>query len=76
MGLFGRSRTVTLDVEGMTCNHCVMRVRKALEGVGGVKEAKVDLASKRATVKVDAEKVDDTALVAAVEDAGYKAKVG
>lgn len=73
MGLFGRSKEVTINVEGMTCGHCAMRVEKALEGVDGVKDAKVDLEGKRATVKVDEDKADKARLVAAVEEAGYKA---
>lgn len=28
--------TKTLHIKGMTCNHCVMHVTKALEGVAGV----------------------------------------
>jgi copper ion binding protein len=75
MGLFGRSKTIELDVEGMTCNHCVMRVKKALESVKGVKDADVDLGRKKAKVKLDPDKVEDQALVSAVEEAGYKAKV-
>ena len=73
MALFGKTKTTVLDVEGMTCGHCVMRVQKALSGVKGVKEAKVDLQAKKATVTHD-EKVDPKVLVAAVEESGYKAK--
>ena len=64
----------TLDVEGMMCQHCVAHVKKALEGVAGVTAADVDLDEKRATVTLSAD-VDDAALVAAVVDAGYEAKV-
>ena len=77
MGLFGskkeRNNTV-LEIDGMTCNHCVMRVTKALEGIKSVKEAKVSLADKKADVSFKSAKVDDKVLVDAVEEAGYKAK--
>jgi copper chaperone CopZ len=59
----------TLSVEGMSCKHCVMHVKTALEGVPGVSSAEVDLASKSAVVT--GELFDDAALKAAVEEAGY-----
>ena len=63
-----------LNVEGMSCNHCVATVKKALENVDGVKEADVILEEKRAEVKLDKE-VSDEILVDAVKDAGYSAKI-
>ena len=63
-----------LSVEGMMCQHCVAHVKKALEGVDGVEEAVVDLDAKSAVVKLSAD-VADEALVDAVVDAGYEAKV-
>ncbi|MDU6097887.1 heavy metal translocating P-type ATPase [Peptoniphilus harei] len=63
-----------LNVEGMSCNHCTATVKKALEGLDGVKEADVSLEGKNAKVELDKE-VADEALVKAVEDAGYTAKI-
>ena len=63
-----------LNVEGMSCNHCTASVKKALEGLDGVKEADVSLEEKNAKVELDKE-VADEALVKAVEDAGYTAKI-
>src|SRR4051794_16730698 len=60
---------VEIPVEGMTCDHCVGTVRRALEGVPGVRSAAVDLAGKRA--EVEAEGVDPSTLRRAVEAAGY-----
>ena len=60
----------TLTVEGMMCAHCVAHVKKALEGVNGVKSAEVDLKKKRAVVTLS-EEVDNNILTAAVEEAGY-----
>jgi Cu+-exporting ATPase len=62
---------VVLAVRGMTCASCVGRVEKALRAVPGVREATVNLASERATVRADG--VSVAALVRAVEDAGYEA---
>ena len=63
-----------LNVEGMSCNHCTAAVKKALEGIDGVKEADVSLEGKNAKVELDKD-VADEALVKAVEDAGYTAKI-
>lgn len=61
-----------ISIEGMACMHCVNHVQQALSAVPGVKEAKVDLESKSATVSVDGS-VTDAALKAAVDEAGYQA---
>jgi copper chaperone len=74
LGLFGSKNKTTLKVEGMTCNHCVMRVTKALEGIDGVKTAKVSLDKAEAEVLFKGDKLDPKVLVQAVEEAGYKAK--
>lgn len=63
-----------LNVEGMSCNHCVASVRKALEGLEGVREADVSLDDKKARVELDKDLADE-ALVKAVEDAGFSAKI-
>jgi Cu+-exporting ATPase len=64
------SRTVQLQVQGMTCASCVGRVEKALLQVPGVLEAQVNLASEAAHVTVS-EQTANAALVAAVQRAGY-----
>ena len=64
----------TLSVEGMMCQHCVAHVKKALEGIDGVEAAEVDLDAGTATAKLSADVADD-ALIAAVVDAGYEAKI-
>ena len=61
-----------ISIEGMACMHCVNHVQQVLSAVPGVKEAKVDLESKSATVSVDGS-VTDAALKAAVDEAGYQA---
>ncbi len=64
--------TKTLKIQGMTCNHCVMRVAKALKAVPGVQDANVDLQKAEASVTFDESKVALEKLSAAVVDAGYK----
>ncbi len=60
----------TLHVDGMMCEHCVMHVTKALQGVAGVEKVQVDLKKKTAEVEM-APETDVGALSAAVADAGY-----
>ena len=57
----------------MTCASCVASVEDALRGVPGVRAADVNLATERARVEVDPARADVTALVRAVERAGYGA---
>lgn len=62
----------TLKIQGMTCNHCVMRVAKALKAVPGVQDAQVDLQKAEAVVSYDEAKVTMEKLSFAVVEAGYK----
>ena len=66
--------SVTLGIEGMTCASCVSRVEKALLRVPGVVRAEVNLATESATVTLATRQIDEAALVAAVERAGYVAR--
>lgn len=59
-----------LVIEGMSCNHCKMRVEKALSEVAGITGVSVDLASKTAMVEMSQE-IEDAVLVNIVDDAGY-----
>jgi copper chaperone len=63
--------TITLRVEGMTCDHCKQSVEVALQKVPGVQEARVDLEQKTATVRYDETKTNEAALKKAVEEQGY-----
>lgn len=65
------TREITLDIAGMSCASCVARVEKALLKVPGVEAASVNLATERATVSGG----DQTALMAAVEKAGYASSI-
>jgi Cu+-exporting ATPase len=65
------TEVVEIPIAGMTCDHCVGTVRRALEAVPGVQSATVDLAAKRAEVTVAPEQVNLDQLRNAVEAAGY-----
>jgi copper chaperone len=65
------STTRTYTVEGMTCEHCVRAVTAEVGKVEGVAGVDVDLASGNVTVRADGP-VDDAAVAAAVDEAGYR----
>ncbi len=67
--------TTTLKVGGMSCGHCVMAVTKALKGVPGVKDARVDLQGGRAVVDYEPP-ATPRELVGAVLEEGYTAEEG
>jgi len=66
------ARTAELDIGGMTCASCAMRVEKALAKVPGVVRASVNLATERARIDSDAT-VELETLANAVRKAGYEA---
>ncbi|MGR6965174.1 heavy-metal-associated domain-containing protein [Geodermatophilus sp. URMC 61] len=63
--------TASYTVVGMTCGHCVNAVTEEVGAVPGVTTVDVDLASGGLTV-TSTEPVDDVAVRAAVEEAGYQ----
>ena len=63
--------TATYTVVGMTCGHCVNAVTDEVSQLPGVTGVDVDLASGGLTVTSEAP-VDETAVRAAVEEAGYQ----
>jgi copper ion binding protein len=61
----------TYTVTGMTCGHCAHAVTTEVSSLPGVAKVDVDLATGRVVVVSD-EPVDDGAVRAAVEEAGYE----
>lgn len=59
-----------IEINGMSCGHCQMRVEKALNAISGV-DAKVDLKNRTATVTTQSDVPDDV-LMEAVRSAGYE----
>jgi copper chaperone len=62
---------IRYSVPGMSCEHCERAVRSELEQVAGVESVDVDLETKLVTVRGVA--LDDAALRAAIDEAGYEA---
>ena len=67
-------QTVELAIDGMTCAACATRIEKVLKRLNGV-EAAVNLASERARVRFVAGLADHASLIAAIEKAGFRARV-
>lgn len=61
--------TRTYTVDGMTCGHCVAAVTEEVSKVEGLSGVDVDLATR--TLTVTGETIDDAAVRAAVDEAGY-----
>lgn len=65
-------KTYEMKIEGMSCGHCVMAVRKELSKIDSVKIDDVQIGS--AKVEYDENKIDTQILIKAVEEAGYIVK--
>jgi Cu+-exporting ATPase len=68
-------KKITLKVSGMHCASCVAVVEKALKKTDGVVSAGVNLSSEKAQVEFDEGKTDVAALISAVKNRGYAARV-
>ncbi len=68
--LEGKTMEKTMKIEGMMCGHCEARVKKTLEAIEGVAEAKVSHEEGVAVVSLNSEVADDV-LKKAVEDQDY-----
>jgi len=67
-------KTQELTIEGMTCNHCVMHVRKELSKLSDVIIEDVQIG--KAKVQFDEAKVSPNDFARAIENAGYKLVIG
>ncbi|MDC3961462.1 heavy metal translocating P-type ATPase [Polyangium jinanense] len=65
------ARRIDLPVEGMTCAACVRRIERALLATEGVREAKVNLVTRTATITYDPTASGTEPLITAIERAGY-----
>ncbi|MDF2865377.1 MAG: copper ion binding protein [Clostridia bacterium] len=68
------SEKIILNVEGMSCNHCVNSVKKAVGAIDGVSSVDVNLDDKTVTIEYDLHKVKIEDIKLAIEDEGYTVK--
>ncbi|MYD09496.1 MAG: cadmium-translocating P-type ATPase [Chloroflexi bacterium] len=65
------TKQITLPVTGMTCAMCVKNVERSLKGTDGVSDVSVNLATEKATVDFDAERVSVSGLTKQLVASGY-----
>lgn len=65
--------TRKINVEGMSCGHCIQWLSEALMKIDGVRSAKVSLERKNVVVDYDGDEVSDDMMASAIEKAGYTA---
>ncbi len=70
----GPEGKVTLKISGMTCAACSARIEKKLNKLEGVTKAAVNLATEKASVEFDDQRIKITEIVAAVTGMGYGAE--
>jgi len=63
---------ITFKIEGMSCQHCVMSVKKAVGGIAGVSSYEVSVGS--AKVVFDESRTNRVEIAEAIQKAGYKIK--
>lgn len=66
--------TTEIKIGGMHCDGCVKNITGVLSGLDGVQRVAVSLAAKKAEVAFDPLLVERSALLAAIEDAGFDAE--
>ncbi|MBF0280233.1 MAG: heavy-metal-associated domain-containing protein [SAR324 cluster bacterium] len=59
-----------INIDGMTCQHCVKHVTTALNDIESVTSAVVSLEEKNAVIE-SSEDLDEKVIAAAIDDAGY-----
>lgn len=62
-----------LSVEGMTCEHCVKRVKKIIEKFSGVSDVQVVLEQREASFTCEPAQADVAGIVKAINEFGYSA---
>jgi copper chaperone len=65
---------VTLNVEGMSCGHCVKAVEGSVGALNGVSTVKVDLENKKVDVEFNQEEVTLDVIKETIDDQGYEVK--
>ncbi len=63
-----------LNVEGMSCSHCVNSIQKAVGALEGVSKVYVDLAAKTVSLEYDSGMTNLDVIKEAIDDQGYDVK--
>ena len=60
-----------INVDGMSCEHCVISIMNAVEALPGIKKVSVNLSAKSVTVEYDSSKTPLDKIKAEIEEQGY-----
>lgn len=66
------SEKIKLKISGLTCNHCKLKVEKALKTLAGVESVQVNLEAGEAEIPFNSAKNSEDELKAAIREAGYE----
>jgi len=68
------NKTITMDVEGMTCNGCETAIENSIKNIDGVATVKADHKKGLAEIGYDSTRTEYSAFVTSIESSGYKVK--
>ncbi len=63
---------ITLTINGMKCTGCSQRVEKALKNTDGIKDASVDLESKKAKISYNKDEISVKQICETITDVGFE----
>lgn len=66
------NETVDLNVKGMTCEHCVMSIKKGLGELKGVKNVEINLQEGRVSVEYNSKDTNVETIKETIDDIGYE----
>jgi len=71
-GPANKQENVTINISGMSCNHCSQRIEKALQQANGVNTARVELSEEKAYIDYDPSVINAETLLQVIKDSGYE----
>ena len=66
------SEKIELKIGGLSCNHCKMKIEKALKTLDGVENVQVNLEDGEAIVDFNSAKISEAELKRVIGDVGYE----
>ena len=61
-----------IKVMGMSCDHCVQTIKKAVGDISGVQQVKVDLDKKEVRVDIDGNQTNLKAITSKIVEVGFE----
>lgn len=66
------NKTVTLNIKGMSCNHCVNFVQNTIDELKGIASKEVNLEEAKAVVEFDSTVISEQEIAAAINDTHFE----